>query len=73
MNEGSFDGWLDRTEYNDTIMKAAAKDVDRINLDEQAADILADAAFDAGFAYGVEAQKHGLGDGTPVYHPPSAG
>lgn len=61
MNEGSYAGWI-TPEYNKSIIKAAELDVARITADEQAADILADAAWDAGFVYGVEAQKHGLAE-----------
>lgn len=62
MNQESYNGWLDAAEHAGVIYEAAELDVDRIRADERAADILAEAARDAGFEAGVEAQKHGLGE-----------
>lgn len=62
MNQESYNGWLDSQKHSEVIWKAADLDVSRIRADEDAADILAEAARDAGFEAGVEAQKHGLGE-----------
>lgn len=62
MNEASYGGWLDQPAYEDTLTEAMRGDTVRIEADQKLTELAADAAYDAGFVAGVEAQKQGLGE-----------
>lgn len=62
MNEESYGGWLDQVAYEETLYEAMRGDSARIDADQKLTGLAADAAYDAGFVAGVEAQKQGLGE-----------